>query len=258
MSVQLMAGILQGFQASQDRMTNIAAARDKKRQDDETFKTTQKMNNLKIDQLEMTGELDRVAAENARKQLKLNSKILDAQSEMADDVIKNAFSKEKDTQGKLTQAAGSLAAFSLMKQNQDVWGYKGMGQGFGNVSVPKAKAASTAVTAADKVMGAIDVGSIVQDGEEVPFKDQKDVEKYATRNLGYNWKTKHPEVMDLINEKFSLPDASELDLTTGIRAGVKAGRIGGDKVLVEFNGKQGKIPKTNLEEAIRRGARVIQ
>src|SRR3990167_3231313 len=208
MSVNLMNSIMQGYQKSQNRVMAIKAARDDKRQKDETYELDKKIKLQKIDQAEMMGGLDKGAAENERKRQKIESNLLDAQSEMNDALIEDALTKETEAQ-KSMKSIGEKVAQSLMPGIQRVYT---PGKGFSNVRIPQAKPAGTAVSAADKVLGTINSGGVMKDGELQPFEDKQTVEAYASQNLGADWEQKYPKARNMIDLNFGGMDILPKDM----------------------------------------------
>lgn len=211
----MMAGVLQGLEEAQDRSMKISAARDDKRRKDEIYEIDKKMHLLKLDQAEMTGEVDKAYLEIERKKAKEMAKIYDGQSELDNMSISSEDKKNQEMmtnfrqmatklqqtsqQGAIQEQAqqpeGSRVINSVMPQREKLY-TPGKGFSYRNVSTAKSKG----IAVEDKVIGTLESGGVFKDGAVEKFYDKDSAKAYVNQNLGTGWEKNYPKakkIMDL-------------------------------------------------------------
>lgn len=207
MSVRTLNALMQGMQASQDRLTKIRAARDQKRQADEKFEMDKKIKQLQIEKLEKFGGLDTAAIELEKQKIDLQSDLYDAQSNVKDLMISGAETRETKAQGAIGNTIKKTIASSMPGVDRRYV----PGEGFRSYKTPQAnsvqrqKKEDTSVT---RLMGILDKKQDMDAQGNIYEISRDQAEMKATKTLGYNWQTKYPEVNDLINKKY-LPSGVE-------------------------------------------------
>ena len=201
MSVAIMTGILKGIEANQDRTMKIQAARDEKRQKDETIEVNRKIAEAKLEALKLKSGNDPMVA-LLEDQLNNEFDLQDAQSTVEDDQIENALSTEQE-HGQVLQRTGAKVAASLMRQQQQApkldWSYNTGSKSY----TIKPKASQKEDSNVSKLMGVISAKQDISDSGTVINLTKKQALLKSSKALGYGWENKHPEVLDLINRRYT-------------------------------------------------------
>ncbi len=207
-----MYGVFKGFRESQERYRDIQTAKGKKKQDDEMFDIKKKTLNLELEAKTRAGEMEEIIADQYRSQFKADEKIYKAQSEKKDMMLNQASAKERE-RGEAIQRTGKQIMGSIMKQKYET-GYTSK-KGFYHEPVDDEE--DNKIQPYQKALGELQSGGTRTGimGEMDDFEDRKEAEKHASNKLGYNWKKRFPQAVEILDKawgksKYSLGEVKEV------------------------------------------------
>lgn len=268
------------LKAQSERKQAVAMARQKFDQDMEMGKIEKQKAELDLKQKKMSGDLDEYGYKIAKmsldqmfnagkQQADINSEILD-HTEHAENSKLDYLAQKFQGQHNDLQAAMSDPAISMFP------GMDGVDASYSQKVGPFTFTNKDTKPKIEdrKVLGALQSGGFYRKDAQgdygvQEFANEKEARIYAANNLGENWEKRYPKAVDYIKGHF--PEASAPEPTTTPKTkkspgflentGKAIGKIfgGQEKVLITRpDGKQGYIPKENLEEALSRGAKLAQ
>ncbi len=179
--------------------SSFAAIREKraeKVQKDELFTLQKRKYELEIKEKERIGEITPFDAKAKIAEFKDYTSLLNANSEIEDNLLDKAQTETMKKQKVLGSVARQI--MPALTISTDTKGQQSSSMSFRTVANTE-----KGPTAVDKTLGVLQQGGTIDSyGYKADFKDRDTAEAYAASNLGPDYKTKYPRAEKYISEKF--------------------------------------------------------
>ncbi len=193
--IRIFNAAISQLQQQQGNLRKVNAAKEKTKQDRETFNLDKKTKQLELEKAKREGQMSEITLQAYKSQMDEYFKGKDTQIKgieaLQNESEHKIFGQIKNT-GKIVEGVGG----SLREQGYELSYDKK------NNMFQANKPEQQKVSSVDKTLGELKVGRFKDSGGDYDISNRKEAEEYATTNLGPDWKRKFPNATRIMNKKY--------------------------------------------------------